>query len=170
MSFESMVYSYREELILKKEQEVRKIRIRNGMRLKMFILFIFLLGFDGSTQNGEKIPQKEFTAEQINRLEGVDRTYMTIAVSSLVAAIVFLVLYIRSLHTKQLEREKENLVIVVNMAKDFMQATKQFEAASDAHTKSSDRLIEVVDHMHKNVLDAINKFAIKTKKKETHGN
>lgn len=67
------------------------------------------------------------------------------AITSLVAAIVWMALYIRRLHNKTveyLEKDKEKMVEVI--AKNT--------SAAESQTRSNDRLAETIEDFHKTLL------------------
>lgn len=74
---------------------------------------------------------------------------------ALAAVIVALSIYIKKLHHKQIEREKEAIKVIVDLTREFTSNTHEFKATIDANMKSHDRLIQVVDNMHRSILEAL---------------
>lgn len=75
---------------------------------------------------------------------GKEGMYVT-AITSLVAAIVWLALYIRKLHNKTveyLEKDKDKMVEVIS----------KNTTAADAQIRSNERLSETIEDLHKTLL------------------
>lgn len=104
----------------------------------------------------------QISSNSIDQYTKSEKAMLIGAVIGLCGVIVALALYIRHLHNRMLERERENLsrekdnvLAVVGMAKEVVQTTQEVKATLDANIKSSDRLTTAVDNMHIVIIKAM---------------
>lgn len=111
-----------------------------------------------------------FLQQQVDSLNTTERAYLIAAIMALASGLVFCALYIRRLHVKMLEREKETIKMYVEVTRDLVTSNMQVSRvvnenaavgtkiveASERNSLSSEALTKAVTNMHQTVLNFLN--------------